>query len=188
MTAKVVINGRGIGVWEKVRDYVEKKVSKLDHYLPEISEVRVDLSVEKKARDADDRQVVQLTVPLRGAILRSEERAADMFTGVDVAVERMQRQIERYKTRHLRGRGSSTDLTEAALEAEADTEEAPSGPDIVRRKKFPITPMSEEEAIEQMALLQHDNFFIFFNANTARVNVLYTRKDGTLGLIEPEVA
>ncbi|MEK6574598.1 MAG: ribosome-associated translation inhibitor RaiA, partial [Chloroflexota bacterium] len=80
MTAKVVINGRGIGVWEKVRDYVEKKVSKLDHYLPEISEVRVDLSVEKKARDADDRQVVQLTVPLRGAILRSEERAADMFT------------------------------------------------------------------------------------------------------------
>jgi len=188
MTAKVVINGRGIGVWEKVRDYVEKKVSKLDHYLPEISEVRVDLSVEKKARDADDRQVVQLTVPLRGAILRSEERAADMFTGVDVAVERMQRQIERYKTRHLRGRGSSTDLTEVALEAEADTEEASSGPDIVRRKKFPITPMSEEEAIEQMALLQHDNFFIFFNADTARVNVLYTRKDGTLGLIEPEVA
>ncbi|MEK6574599.1 MAG: sigma 54 modulation/S30EA ribosomal C-terminal domain-containing protein, partial [Chloroflexota bacterium] len=104
------------------------------------------------------------------------------------AVERMQRQIERYKTRHLRGRGSSTDLTEVALEAEADTEEAPSGPDIVRRKKFPITPMSEEEAIEQMALLQHDNFFIFFNADTARVNVLYTRKDGTLGLIEPEVA
>lgn len=189
MTAKVVISGHGIGVWDKVRDYVEKKVSKLDHYLPEISEVRVDLSVEKKARDADDRQVVQVTVPLRGTILRTEERAADMFIGIDEAVEKMQRQIERYKTKHRRARGSAADIAEATMEAEAELEsETPGGPRIVRRKSFPITPMTEAEAIEQMALLQHDNFFIFFNADTAKVNVLYVRKDGNFGLIEPEVA
>ncbi|MBM4421897.1 MAG: ribosome-associated translation inhibitor RaiA [Chloroflexi bacterium] len=190
MTNKVVIKGHGIGVWDKVRDYVEKKVSKLDHYLSEINEVRVDLSVEKKARDADDRQVVQLTVPLRGAILRTEERAADMYTGIDEAVEKMHRQIERYKAKRRHTRADAAEM-KTAMEPEpelaADIEAAP-GPQIVRRKSFPVTPMTEAEAIEQMALLQHDNFFIFFNADTAKMNVLYTRKDGNLGLIEPDLA
>ena len=190
MTATVLINGRNIGVSEKVREYAEKKVSKLDHYLPEIGEVRVDVSAERTARDADDRQVVQLTVPLKGAILRCEERSSDLFTSLDMAIDKMHRQIERYKAKRRHARGNGADLTEAAL-AEPDIElplETEGGPQIIRRKKFPITPMTEEEAIEQMSLSQHENFFIFYNANTAKVNVLYVRKDGTFGLIEPEVA
>jgi putative sigma-54 modulation protein len=189
MAATVVIKGRGIGVSDKVREYAEKKISKLDHYLPDIGEVRVDLSAERTARDADDRQVVQLTVPLRGTILRSEERSSDLFTSLDMALDKLQRQIERYKSKHRRGRGNGVDLTEAALEIEEEVPlEAEAGPAIVRRKKFAITPMTEAEAIEQMALSQHDNFFIFYNADTAKVNVLYLRKDGNYGLIEPEVA
>lgn len=190
MAATVVINGRGIGVSDKVREYAEKKIGRLDHYLPEIGEVRVDFSAERTARDADDRQVVQITVPLRGTILRTEERSHDLFTGLDVAVDRLQRQIERYKAKRRRGRGPGGDQGQAVMEVEPEIEpEAESdGPTIVRRKKFLITPMTEAEAIEQMALSEHEDFFIFYNADTARINVLYHRKNGDLGLIEPEVA
>lgn len=188
MAATVVINGRGIGVSDKVREYAERKIGKLDHYLPDIGEVRVDLSAERTARDADDRQVVQITVPLRGAILRSEERSGDVFAGLDMAVDKLQRQIERYKSKHRRSRGNGADLSQAALAEEEEVAlDAEPRPVIVRRKKFPITPMTEAEAIEQMALSQHEDFFVFFNADTARINVLYLRKDGDVGLIEPEV-
>jgi putative sigma-54 modulation protein len=191
MTVAVAINGHDVNVSTKLKEYIEKKVGKLDHYLPEINEARVDLSAQRTARDADDRQVAQITVRSRGTLLRSEERTGDMFSAVDLALEKMQRQIERYKTKRRRGRGDGADLGEASLEAEAELEEPATGtepmPKIVRRKNFQITPMTEAEAIEQMALLQHDNFFIFYNADTARINVLYTRKDGSLGLIEPEI-
>lgn len=191
MTATIVINGRGIGVSDKVRDYAEKKLGKLDHYLTDITEVRVDVSAERSARAADERQVVQLTVPLRGTILRSEERSADIFTGLDAAVEKLQRQIERYKSKHNRGRGDGKDLGLAELgevPEEPGEAEAPAEPAIVRRKKFLIIPMNEDEAIEQMSLSQHENFFIFYNVDSAKINVLYARKDGDFGLIEPEVA
>ncbi|MBI3244071.1 MAG: ribosome-associated translation inhibitor RaiA [Chloroflexi bacterium] len=191
MTVAVMVNGHDINISKKLREYIEKKVGKLDHYLPEINEARVDLSAQRTARDADDRQVAQITVRSRGTILRSEERTGDMFAAVDLALEKMQRQIERYKDKHRRGRGDGADLGEAVMQAEAELDEAASdsepAPKIVRRKRFPITPMTEPEAIEQMMLLQHDNFFIFYNADTARINILYARKDGSLGLIEPEV-
>ncbi len=191
MTVAVTVNGHDLNVSTKLREYIEKKVGKLDHYLPDINEARVDLSAQRAARDADDRQVAQITVRSRGTILRSEERTGDIFAAVDLALEKMQRQIERYKDKHHRGRGDGADLSQAAMDAEAELEE-PAGegetiPKIIRRKSFLITPMTESEAIEQMALLQHDNFFIFYNADTAKVNVLYARKDGSLGLIEPEV-
>ncbi len=191
MTATVVIHGRGVSVTDKVREYAEKKVGRLDHYLPEISEVRIELSAARAARDADDRQVVQLTVPLRGVILRCEERAGDVMTGIDMALEKMRSRIERYKTKRRRGRGNGLNQAEAALEAETEAESAAEiagGPMVVRRKKFPITPMTEAEAIEQMTFSQHENFFIFYNADTAKINVLYVRKDGNFGLIEPEIA
>src|SRR5574337_719740 len=105
MAATVLVNGRNIGVSDKIRDYAEKKVSRLDHYLPEIGEGRVDLSAERTARAADDRQVVQITVPLKRTILRCEERSGDMFTSIDMAIDKIQRQIERYKAKHRRGRG-----------------------------------------------------------------------------------
>jgi putative sigma-54 modulation protein len=191
MTATVVVNGRNIGVSDNVREYAEKKMSKLDHYLPEITEVRVDIAVERTAKAADDRQVVQVTIPLKRTLLRSEEHSGDVMTSIDAALDKLQRQIERYKTKHRRGRGNGADSEKAALEIEMETEpdsDEPTGPNIVRRKQFPIIPMTEEEAIEQMGLLAHTNFFIFFNADTAKMNVLYQRKDGNLGLIEPDVA
>lgn len=191
MTATVVVNGRNIGVSDNVREYAEKKMSKLDHYLPEINEVRVDIAVERTAKAADDRQVVQVTIPLKRTLLRSEERSGDVMTSIDAALDKLQRQIERYKTKHRHGRGNGVDGGQAALEAELENEpdtDEPTGPQVVRRKQFPIIPMTEEEAIEQMGLLAHTNFFIFFNADTAKMNVLYQRKDGNLGLIEPDVA
>lgn len=190
MTVEVMIHGHDTNVSKKLREYIEKKIGRLDHYLSEVSEVRVDLSSERTARAADDRRVVQLTVRSRGAILRSEERTGDMFASVDSALEKMQRQIERYKAKHRRGRRNGAILAELPTADEAELETTDSdgeSPQIVRRKSFPVTPMTEAEAIEQMALLQHDMFFIFYNADTAKINVLYTRKDGNFGLIEPEI-
>jgi putative sigma-54 modulation protein len=189
MTATVVVNGRNIGVSDNIREYAEKKMSKLDHYLPEINEVRVDIAVERTAKAVDDRQVVQVTVPLKRTLLRSEERSGDVMTSIDAALDKLQRQIERYKTKNRRGRGNGADASKVAVEPELEPEaDEPTGPSIVRRKQFPVIPMTEEEAIEQMGLLAHTNFFIFFNADTAKLNVLYQRKDGNLGLIEPDVA
>lgn len=191
MTVAVNISGHNMHISDRLKEYIEKKAGKLDHYLADIGEVRVDLSAENNARDANDRKVVQMTVrAARGAVLRAEERASDPFSGFDAVVERMYRQIERYKTKRRR-RGDGTDLTTATAQAEAMATSEPleeeSPPTIIRRKQFAVTPMTEAEAVDQMIFLEHDNFFIFYNAETAKMNVLYKRKDGTLGLIEPEI-
>jgi putative sigma-54 modulation protein len=190
MTIAVNISGHNIHISDRLKEYIEKKAGKLDHYLADIGEVRVDLTAENNARDANDRKVVQMTVRSRGTVLRAEERASDPFSGFDLVVERMYRQIERYKTKRRR-RGDGTNLTTATAQAEAMATAEPleeeSVPTIIRRKQFAVTPMTEAEAVDQMILLEHDNFFIFYNAETAKMNVLYKRKDGTLGLIEPEI-
>ena len=190
MTIAVNISGHNMHVSDRLKEYIEKKAGKIDHYLAEVGEVRVDLTAENNARDANDRKVVQMTVRSRGTVLRAEERASDPFSGFDVVVERMYRQIERYKTKRRR-RGDGTDLTTATMEAEAMATAEPLEeevlPPVVRRKQFAVTPMTEAEAVDQMILLEHNNFFIFYNAETAKMNVLYKRKDGTLGLIEPEI-
>jgi putative sigma-54 modulation protein len=187
MTLAVEIFGRGLDVTERIQEYVTKKVSKLDRYLGGIEEARVDLSMAKSARSASDRQVAQITVRGRGFILRAEERADDIFAAFDTALDKIQRRIERYKGRHHRGRGDgrgAAELIEEPAEEEA-LEEA--GPVIARRKRFLLTPMDEMEAIEQMTLLGHENFFVFFNVNTNAINILYHRRDGAYGLIEPEI-
>jgi len=188
MTVEVDIYGRNMEITDRIKDYVDKKVSKLDRYLPGIDEARVDLAYIKSARSANDRQVAQITVRGKGFILRSEERADDIFAALDTALEKIQRQIERYKGKRSRGRGdgkSAAEVITSILEEEEESGEL--GPAIVRRKKFMLSPMSEIEALEQMSLLGHENFFIFYNANTYTINVLYKRRDGNFGLIEPEV-
>lgn len=195
MAIAVSINGHDVDITPRLRGYVEKKVGRLDRYLPDIAEARVDLTVEKSARDANDRQVAQLTVrSRRGTWLRAEERTADMFSSIDAVLEKMYRQIERYKGKRRRGRGDGAEVGALVAQLEAETApggeftpEADSGPRIVRRKRFALPPMDEEEAIEQMELLGHDNFFVFYNAGTNAISVLYRRKDGNLGLIEPEL-
>jgi putative sigma-54 modulation protein len=189
MTLVVDIYGRNMEVTDRIRDYVTKKASKLDRFLSGIDQVRVDLAYVKSARSAEDRQVAQITVHGKGVILRSEESADDIFAAFDTALDKIQRRMERYKGKHQRGRidrRSAADVAPVEMEP-IEEEEEQEGPVIARRKRFVITPMDEFEALEQMNMLGHDNFFVFYNANTNGVNVLYRRKDGTYGLIEPQI-
>jgi putative sigma-54 modulation protein len=177
---QLIIQGKNLEITERLQEYIEKKVDKLDRYLPTITEARVELSVEG-AKSAKDRQVAQLTVWSKGTLLRAEERTADMFTSIDAIVDKMYRQIVRYKgKRYGRGRGPG-DIPPVE---EFEEEELPR---IVRTKRFQVAPMDAEEAVEQMELLGHD-FFVFFNIGTNEVNIVYRREDGDYGLIEPELA
>lgn len=190
MPVDVVINVRNVELTDRLREYVEKKVGKLDRFLDVLEEAKVDLTFAKTARSARDRQVAQLTVRGKGVLLRAEERSDDMFASVDAVLDKIYRQIDRYKGRHWRNRGDGRPLSQAVAES------APPGesPDeelegqIVRRKRFLLTPMTEPEAVEQMQLLGHEDFFVFYNAETNEVNVLYRRRDRSLGLIETELA
>lgn len=189
MTVAVTIYSHDFDLSPRLKNTIENKVGRLDRFLPNITEARVDLTIERSARSAEDRKVAQLTLRSRGAILRAEERTSDMRTSVEVVVEKIQRQIERYKAKHYRGRGNGAGaevLTEE-LQTEGE-EEAESGPTIARRKRHLLTPMNEAEALDQMTLLAHDSFFVFYDAETNSVNVLYRRQDGSLGLIETEIA
>ncbi len=189
MTLEVEVYGRNMEVTERIQDYVAKKVGKLDKKLPGIEEARVDVAYVKSARSAADRQVAQITVRGKGFILRSEERSDDVFTALDTALDRMQRRIERFKGKHHRGRGDGRSAAEVvqAMEEAPEEESAELGPFVARRKRFVLHPMDEMEALEQMSLLGHEDFFVFFNANTNAINVLYKRRDGSYGLIEPMV-
>jgi len=186
MALNVDIFARNLELTERITDYVNKKVSKLDRFLVNIEETRVDLSYIKSARNASDRMVAQITLRGKGFILRTEERADDLFAAIDAAQDKMQRQIERFKGKRAHGRGDGTPASEVASPLE-ETAEPGEITTIVRRKTFTLAPMDEAEAVEQMSLLGHDNFFIFYNANSNSINVLYKRRDGSLGLIEPKV-
>ncbi len=188
MTMEVEITARNMEVTERINDYVTKKVSKLDRFLPGIDEARVDLAYVKSARSSTDRQVAQITVRGKGFILRSEERAEDIFAAFDTALDKMERRVERVKgKRGARVRGDGRSAADAAGQPIPEEETGDLGPAIVRRKTFRLAPMDELEAMEQMELLGHDNFFIFYNPNTNGVNVLYRRRDGSYGLIEPVI-
>jgi len=190
MTLEVEIYGRNLEISERIQKHIETKVSKLDRYLPDIEEARVEIAYVKSARNAADRQVAQITIRGKGFILRSEERSDDIFTALDTAVDKMQRQIERYKGKRNRGRGdgrSTADLAGEAFSPDQVDKLEEEMPTIAKRKKFFLVPMDELEAIEQMNLLGHENFFLFYNINNQSVNVLYKRRDGSYGIIVPEV-
>lgn len=188
MTAKVEVQVRNLHLSDRLKEHVDERAGKLDHYLPAIEEVDVDLTHHASARQADDRNVAQITARGKGLILRAEERAGEMLAAFDACIDVLRKQIEKYKGRHYRGRGTGQSAAEAAEAAlpEDDTDRLP--PLIVRRKTFRVFPMDEMEAIEQMSLLGHEAFFVFYNANTSRVSVLYRRRDGSFGLLEPEIA
>lgn len=191
MALKVDIFSKNMELTDRVNDYVSKKVSKLDRFMSGVDETRVDLAYVKSARSASDRQVAQITIRGKGFLLRTEERADDIFAAFDAALDKMQRQMERAKGKRDRGRGDGTPTSVvpdivSPLPADIDEEnEEPAV--IVRRKQFTLTPMSELEAIDQMRLLGHDSFFVFYNADTSEINVLYQRRDGNYGLIEPRI-
>lgn len=188
MANNVEVVARNMRLTDNTREYVEKKAAKLERYLQEIDEVRIELSHAKTARSATDRQVAQITLRGKKFILRTEERADDLHAAFDAALDKMQRQIDRYKGKHYRGRGDGRSAAEVVEMEEMPVDETGELlPLIARRKKFVVLPMNEDEAVEQMRLLGHDNFFVFFNAEQNSIQVLYKRRNGTYGLIEPVV-
>jgi putative sigma-54 modulation protein len=188
MPVKVQINVRNVELNDRLNDYVTKKIGKLDRYLDILEEAKVDLTYTKSARSADDRQVAQLTVRGKGVLLRAEERTSDLYASIDAVTDKIYRQIERYKGRRWDNRGDGRSAAEAAGARPAvEAEPIPAAPQIKRRKHFMLLPMDEIEAVGQMELLGHDDFFVFLNSMSGQVNVLYRRRDGSLGLIETEV-
>jgi putative sigma-54 modulation protein len=185
MAFELEVTARNMEATDRIRDYVQKKVAKLDRHFDDIDDIKVDFSFAKSVRSSMDRYVAQITARGRGFMLRSEESADEVFAAFDIALEKMQRQIERYKGKHQRGRGDGRSASELVSSAEpAEKEEVAV---IARRKEFDLVPMSEQEALEQMKLLAHDNFFVFFNENNNAINILYRRRDGSYGLIDPIV-
>ena len=179
---ELIISGKSMEISDGIHEYVEKKAGRLDRYLAHIDEAVIELTRES-ARSSADRHSAQLTVRAKGTILRAEERSTDVFTAIDTVLDKMYRQIMRYKTRR-RGRAR---IQEEELMPPLEEYEEEEPRRIVRTKRFLVVAMDEEEAAEQMELLGHD-FFLFLNANTGELNVIYRRRDGNYGLIEPELA
>lgn len=180
----VVIRGKRIEVAREVEAYTLKKLGKIDRILPSVIETKIEISREK-AKDPSNRYIVQVTINSNGTIIRAEERESDLYAAIDAAVDVVRRQARRYKDRfYLRRRRSDRHKRELPPSVESLQVEEEKLPDnVVRTKSFSIKSMTPSEATEQMELLGHD-FFIFLNARTNQVNVLYRRKDGNYGLIE----
>ena len=173
---KFIIIGRNIDVTPGLKEAVESKIGKLEKYFTADTEVHVTLSVEK------DRQKIEVTIPVKGNIIRSEQVSSDMYVSIDLVEEIIERQLKKYKSKLVDKHQNSAYFTDAYMEHNyMDDEEIK----IVRTKKFDIKPMYPEDACIQMELLGH-NFFVFCNADTDQVNVVYKRKGDTYGLIEPE--
>lgn len=169
--------GKNIELTEGLKTQAEKKISKLDKYFNEEIEGRAVLSTQK------NNQTVEVTVFLPGTILRAEETTQDMYTSMDKAVSALERQVRKYKTR-LKKRYQDSSETIRFENVEITESEEQTGK-IVRRKNFDLNPMSEEEAMLQMELLDH-KFFVFSDADTDKLSVLYKRNDGDYGIIEVE--
>jgi len=177
---KIIFKGKHIEVTDAMRNYIEKRLSKIERHFDHILEVIVTLSVEK------NRQIVEATLQASRALIRAEEETDDMYTSIDKVADKLERQIQKYKEKYFQKPHPGTEKKGLAnQEVDAEDSESDKIAKIVKTKRFAIKPMSVEEAAMQMDLLGH-NFFVFANDNTNKVNVLYKRKDGNFGLIEPE--
>jgi len=174
---KFIITGRNIDVTPGLKNAVEDKIGKLERYFTPDTEVHVTLSVEK------DRQKIEVTIPVKGTVIRSEQISSDMYVSIDLVEEIIERQLKKYKNKLIERQQGSHYLKPEFMEKDyAEDDEIK----IVRTKKFDIKPMYAEDACIQMELTGH-NFFVFCNAETDQVNVVYKRKGNTYGLIEPEI-
>lgn len=173
---KFIISGKNITVTDGLKTAVEDKLGKLERYFTPETEVIVTLSVEK------ERQKIEVTIPVKGNIIRSEQVSNDMYVSIDLVEEVIERQLRRYKNKIVDKEQSGGNFQKAFVEKEYEEDEEVK---IIRTKRFGIKPMYPEDACVQMELLGH-NFFVFYNAETDQVNVVYKRKGNTYGLIEPE--
>ncbi len=174
---KFIISGKNINVTDGLRSAVNEKIGKLEKYFTEDTEIYVTLSTEK------ERQKIEVTIPMKGNIVRAEQESSDMYVSIDLVEEIIERQLRRYKTRLIEKRQTAVSLNKSFIDE--DMEEDDEEIKIIRTKRFAVKPMDAEEACVQMELLGH-NFFVFRNAYTDEVNVVYKRKGNTYGLIEPE--
>ena len=181
------VHGRNVEVTDWILEYVDKKVGKLERYLPQIKEARVELT-HNSTRSAADRYTSQITMWSNGQILRAEESTSDIFASIDASADKMYRKIRRFKGRRYHGKrraaaaSAEAEMVAATMEDEAEEESGI----IIRRKQFVLQPMNEEEAMAQIELLGHD-FFVYYDMDDRGVNVLYRRKDGQYGLIQPKL-
>jgi len=173
---RYIISGKNIDVTEGLKDAIYEKIGKLERYFTEDTEVHVTFSVEK------ERHKIEVTIPMKGNIIRAEEESTDMYVSIDLVEEIIERQLRKYKNKIIEKKQAAHNLSKAFAEEEiADEEEI----EIIRSKRFAIKPMDPEEACVQMELLGHD-FYVFRNSETDEVNVVYRRKKNSYGLIEPE--
>ena len=174
---KYIITGKNIDVTEGLKSAIEDKLDKLDRYFNKETEVIVTLNVEK------DRQKIEVTIPVKGSIIRAEQTSEDMYASLDLVLDTIERQIKKHKNkikdRHQQGGVFTSEFLETTYEEEEEIK-------IVKTKRFGIKPMDPIEACYQMELLGHD-FFVFLNSETDEVSVVYKRKGNTYGLIEPEL-
>ena len=184
------VTGKNLELTPAAREYISRKMGKIDKFLPNILSFDVVASVEQ-TRSPLQRFVIQVTIDSNGTLIRGEERGQDIHSAVDKAAEIMSRQIEHYKgklsgskSKGSRAPSIRTNTTEVTDSVESEAE--PAEPRIVKNKRFEIKPMSLDEAIDQMQLLGHD-FFLYYDPDTNRMNLIYKRKDGNLGLIEPAI-
>lgn len=173
---KFIIIGRNIDVTEGLKSAVQEKLGKLERYFTPETEIHVTLGVEK------DRQKIEVTIPVKGNIIRSEQVSSDMYVSIDLVEEVIERQLRKYKTKIVNQQQAGGNFQKEFVEDEFLEDEEVK---IIRTKKFGIKPMYPEDACVQMELLGH-NFYVFRNAETDEVNVVYKRKGNTYGLIEPE--
>ena len=173
---RYIITGRNIDVTEGLRAAVQEKIGKLERYFTEDTEVHVTLSVEK------ERQKIEVTIPVKGNIVRSEQVSSDMYVSIDLVEEIIERQLKKYKNKIVDRKQAVEVFTPEYIDKDYDEDD---NIQIIRTKKFGIKPMDPEEACIQMELLGH-NFYVFSNSETGEVNVVYKRKGNTYGLIEPE--
>lgn len=175
---RIAITGKGMDVSDYLRELAEKKVRKLSRYFRSDTEAHVTMSIERS------RHIVEVTIPFDGVVLRGEEATGDMYASIDGVLKKLEKQILKHRTKLEKRLRTDAYDDEAPIFQESAVEEEEL--EVVRTKKYPIKPMDLSEAVLQMDLLGHE-FFVFVNAKTTEVNVLYKRKDGNLGLLEPEI-
>jgi putative sigma-54 modulation protein len=184
-TMKIVIKGNNVKVTQSLRDYVTDKIGRLSKYYDKVSRAEVELQYQDN-KSAEETQRVEVTLTANGSIFRCEEASISMYASIDIAAEKLERQLKRFKQKQVgRGRGIKHSADLDPISPPYEDTPGKREPEIVRTKKFAVKPMTPSEASLQMEMLNH-SFYVFLNSDTDQINVLYARNDGDFALIEPE--
>lgn len=173
---KYIIRGEKVEITEAIKNYITEKIGKLDKYFQTPDEIKANVLVKIRGKE----QIVEVTIPIKKIVLRCEERDEDLYKAIDLASDKLERQLRKNKTKMMK---QKKDITKEMRFEELEPIETKE--EIVKRKKVEMKPMNEEEAIMQMDLVDHD-FFVYKDIDTKSINVIYKRKDGTFGIIETD--